>query len=205
LVVAGAFAMGATGSTGPGRAGDPLWGGAALLRLAPGDRPTVLGEASLRGESGGPYVPGLLAIRVGRLVAAVLRLVGGDPAVAIVDATGRDHPRRAGLALHLGAALGLPTVGVTDRPLVAGAGVPGPDRGAIGLLTLEGETVGAVVRTRRGARPVVAHAAWRTSATVARDVVLFASAGFRTPEPIRWARRLARRARAIDEGRAPGP
>jgi deoxyribonuclease V len=119
------------------------------------------------------------------------------PAVLLVDATGRDHPRGAGLALHLGAVLELPTVGVTDRSLVARP----DDRGR---LVLEGSEVGRAVVTRRGTRPVFAHAAWRTDAEVAEAVVRAAARGARTPEPLRSARHLARSIRATDEGRLPG-
>jgi deoxyribonuclease V len=113
-----------------------------------------------------------------------------------VDATGRDHPRRAGLALHLGAVIGVPTVGVTDRPLVAE-----PD--TEGLLVLDGREVGRAVVTRAGARPVFAHAAWKTDVDVAEAVVLAAAGRARTPEPLRRARFLARARRARDEGRLP--
>ncbi|HEX9376922.1 MAG TPA: endonuclease V [Actinomycetota bacterium] len=66
----------------------------------------------------------------GPLLESALRALKAVPDVVLVNATGRDHPRRAGLALHLGAALDLPTVGVTERPLMATAGEPGPDPGA---------------------------------------------------------------------------
>jgi hypothetical protein len=90
----------------------------------------------------------------------------------------------------------LPTVGVTDRPLVAR-----PDDRE--RLVLEGREVGRAVVTRRGARPVFAHAAWRTDAEVAAAVVRVAARRARTPEPLRRARYLARSMRARDEGRLP--
>jgi deoxyribonuclease V len=114
--------------------------------------------------------------------------------VLLVDATGRDHPRRAGLALHLGAVLDLPTVGVTHRPLRAVGSEPGPERGDSAPLELEGEEVARWVRTRPRIRPVVAHAAWRTT-PAAVDVVVRAALA-RTPEPLRVARQAARTARS---------
>lgn len=143
-----------------------------------------------------PYQPGLLARREGPLLERALRSLVTPVDVVVVNATGRDHPRRAGLALHLGAALDVPTVGVTDRPLVASAGVPAAERGAAAPLELDGDCVGAVVRTRAGARPVVVHAAWRTDPDVALEVVMRCVRRARTPEPLRRARRAARVARA---------
>jgi deoxyinosine 3'endonuclease (endonuclease V) len=106
------------------------------------------------------------------------------PEVLVVNATGRDHPRRAGLALHLGAVLGLPTVGVTTRPLVAQGARPPDARGATApLLLLGDEVVGYWVRTRAGARPVAVHAAWQTDAQDAVQVVLAATRRARTPAP----------------------
>jgi deoxyribonuclease V len=104
------------------------------------------------------------------------------------------------MAIQLGATLGVPTVGVTHRPLLAAGGWPDDVRGASSPLVLEGETVGVWLRTRRGARPLAIHAGWRTDVTVGVSVVLAVCGPRRTPEPLRVARRLAREARA---GRLP--
>jgi deoxyribonuclease V len=101
--------------------------------------------------------------------------------------------------------LGLPTVGVTDVPLLARGPGPGPRRGDTAPLLLDGEEVARWVRTAAGVRPVVASAAWRTTAATAADVVLAASTGVRTPQPLREARRLARDARAGALRRGAGP
>ncbi len=143
-----------------------------------------------------PYQPGYLAMREGPLLERAVRGLGVTPDVLLVNASGRDHPRGAGLALHLGAVLEIPTVGVTDRPLVA-------TRDEEGRLTLEGQVVGRVVTGRVEVRPVMAHAAWRTDAEVAAEVVRVAIGQARTPEPLRVARFLARSQRARDEGRLP--
>ena len=147
-----------------------------------------------------PYEAGYLALREGPLLERAVRELLAKPGVEldvlVVNASGRDHPRGAGLALHLGDVLGVPTVGVTDRPLVAV-----PDEA--GRLVLDGREVGRAVVTRGGARPVFAHAAWRTDAEVAAEVVRAAAGRARTPEPLRRARFLARAQRARDEGRLP--
>ena len=124
-----------------------------------------------------------------------MRSVNG-PDVLLVDATGRDHPRRAGLALHLGAVLDLPTVGITHRPLLAAGERPPDARGTTSPLTIGGTVVGCWLRTRPGTRPLAVHAAWRTDPETAERVVTETLGGWRTPEPLRIARRLARVARA---------
>lgn len=114
----------------------------------------------------------------------------------IVNASGRDHPRRAGLTLHLGAVLDLPTVGVTHRPFAGQGDWPADERGAASPVTLDGDIVGFWLRSRLQARPVVVHAAWRTSPEVALEVARRCMYRARTPEPLRHALRLARLARA---------
>jgi deoxyribonuclease V len=179
------------GETGTGAQGDAAWAAAVVRR----DR-RVLAESVVAGEAGAPYAAGLLALREGPLLQAAVQALAVAPDVVLVDATGRDHPRRAGLALHLGAVLELPTVGVTHRPLLADGAWPDGARGARSPLLLDGECVGAWLRTRSGARPLAVHAGWRTDVDVAVEVVMAAVRGHRTPEPLRHARRLARTARA---------
>ena len=179
------------GQTGRGARGDRAWAAAAVLR-----RRQLLADATVAVEAAGPYILGMLALREGPCLEAAVRALAVVPDVLLVDATGADHPRRAGLALHLGAVLGLPTVGVTHRPLLAHGDWPDDVRGAYSWLLLDGSRVGAWVRTRAGARPVAVHAGWRTTLEVAIEVVLTCSPSHRTPEPFRYARRLARVARA---------
>jgi len=180
-------------SVGPERA----WAAAVVRRSGGSD------IAVASGLVGAFYDPGHLALREGSLLERAVRSLLEPPDVLIVNASGRDHPRRAGLALHLGAALDVPTVGVTDRPLVAEGGQPGRVPGERSPLVLEGEVVGYRVRTRRNVRPVCVHAAWRTDPEVACEVVALVTGRARTPEPLREARMLARSMRARDEGRAP--
>jgi deoxyribonuclease V len=183
--VGGVFVCFPRGESGPGRADDPAWAAASVGRE----------EVAVPGRAGAPYEPGLLALREGALLQAAVRALPRPPDVLLVDATGRDHPRRAGLALQLGAALELPTVGVTHRPLVAEGDWPQDVRGARSPLLHAGELVGYWLRTRAGTRPLAVHAAWRTDPDTAAEVVL-ASCRARTPKPLRRARRRAREARA---------
>jgi deoxyribonuclease V len=173
---------------GHGAAGDSVWAAAAV-----GENVTAL-----RHEAGAAYGPGLLALREGAALEAAVRRLEVQPDVLLVDATGRDHPRRAGLAVHLGAVLDLPTVGITHRPLLAEGDWPDDEPGAHTPLVMDGEQVGSWLRTRPGTRPLAVHAAWRTDAATAVEVVLAVLTGHRAPEPLRRARRAAREARAAD-------
>jgi deoxyribonuclease V len=159
-------------------------------------RRRLLAGVTVSGPAGGAYRPALLALREGPLLEQAVRALPITPEVLVVNATGRDHPRRAGLALHLGAVLGLPTVGITSRPLVAQGAWPVDQRAATARLRLGGEVVGYWVRTRAGARPVAVHAAWQTDAQAAVQVVLAPTRRARAPEPLRRARILARTRRA---------
>ena len=170
-------------------------------RGAPGDQAWVWGgrvvaQHKQQDVAGAAYLPGLLALRLGRICEAAVRALRPLPDVVLLDATGRDHPRRGGLALHLGAALDLPSVGVTHRPLLAHGEWPADEAGALSPLVLDGVVVGYWLRTRAGMRPIAVHAGWRTDPETATAIVLGALHGHRTPAPLRQARHLARLARA---------
>jgi deoxyribonuclease V len=187
----GRYAVGAVfvcfeqASSGNGSIGDRAFAAAAC-----GDDVTVV-----TGRAPAGYVAGQLALREGELLERAARSLAELPEVLLVDASGRDHPRGCGLALHLGAMLGVPTVGVTHRPLRAEGEWPEDERGATTPLVLEGERIGYWVRTKPGARPLAAHAAWRTGPEIAVEVLLSATESARTPEPLRRARSAARRLR----------
>jgi deoxyribonuclease V len=185
-VIGGCFVCSPRAKSGHGAAGDRLWAAAAAAAVT----------AVIEAEAGAPYQPGLLALREGPALEAAVRALASPSDVLLVDSTGRDHPRRAGLALHLGSVLELPTVGVTHRPLLADGSWPDDEAGARSPLRLDGELVGYWLRTRPGTRPLAVHAAWRTDPESAVDIVLASLAGHRAPEPLRRARREAREARA---------
>jgi deoxyribonuclease V len=215
-LLGGCFLAYARGEAGPGHPGDRAWAAAVVWRptgkrrqLAKVLRGTIHGtprrasdvvaQTVVSGRVPASYTPGLLALREGPLLAEAVSGLDPVPDVVLVDASGLDHPRRAGLALHLGAVCGIPTVGVTRRPLVADEGEP-PDlvRGASSPVRLGQEVVGHWVCTRTGARPVLAHAGWRTDPDTAAAVVLAASTqAARAPVPLQEARRVAREARFL--------
>ena len=192
LYVGGCWVCFPRGLTGPGNAGDPAWAAAVVLREG-----ELVGESLHLGTAAAPYVPGLLAARIGDVLEAAVRGLAVPPDVLLIDATGSDHPRRAGLAVHLGAALDLPTVGVTHRPLNGEGAWPEDRRGATSPVRIGDEDVARWVRTRRGTRPLVVHPGWRVGLDDAVDLVLRLTPRRRTPEPLRLARNLARRSRAV--------
>lgn len=190
LLVGGCWVCFPRGLTGRGGAGDPAWTAAVVLR-----RGRVVDEQVVTGVAGAPYAPGLLALRMGPLMEAAVRGLRTRPDVLLVDAGGRDHPRRAGLALHLGAVLDLPTVGITHRPLLAEGAWPGNRRGDTSPVRIGDTVVGCWLRTQPGVRPLVVHPGWAVDLDTAVEVVTRVSDRRRTPEPLRRARQLARRAR----------
>jgi deoxyribonuclease V len=189
-IVGGCYVCFPRGGAGAGRRCDRGWAAAALIE--PGAVPV---SVVVTGAAGAPYMPGLLALREGALLEAAVRALPRAPDVLLVNATGRDHPRRAGLATLLGAVLELPTVGVTHRPLLAAGDWPPERRGATAPLRIGEETVGCWLRVRAGVRPLAVHPAWRTDVDAAVTTVLAATWRFRAPAPLRAARSAARRAR----------
>jgi len=187
----GCFICFQTGRTGPGAPGDAGWAAAALIHDG-----TLAAVSIAHGLAPAGYASGLLALREGPLLEEAVRGLPALPQVLLVNATGRDHPRRAGLALHLGARLEIPSVGVTDRPLHAVGPWPADEPGATSSLRIGGELVGYWVRTKRGVRPLAIHAAWRTDPETGVSIVMSVTAKSRTPTPLREARRTAREARA---------
>ncbi len=138
-----------------------------------------------------PYVPGYLAFREAPALLAALRRLKKAPDLILCDGQGLAHPRRFGLACHLGVLLDVPTIGVAKSRLV-GRHAPVPrERGAwVELLDGE-EPIGAVVRTRDGVRPLYVSVGHRVSLRTAVAWVLRCAPRYRLPEPCRRAHRLA--------------
>jgi deoxyribonuclease V len=191
--VAGCFICYPKQHQGAGAAGDPCWAAAAMTRDG-----CLAALSTITGEAPASYQPGLLALREGPLLERVVRDLPEWPQLLLVNATGRDHPRRAGLALHLGYQLSLPTVGVTRNPLIAKGEWPDQAPGACSPLRIGDEVVGCWLRLKPGKPPVAVHSAWRTTPETAVRAVIASSGRWRTPEPLRQARKAARDARAKD-------
>jgi len=148
-------------------------------------------EAVARAPARFPYVPGLLSFREVPVVLEALARLSRAPDVILCDGQGYAHPRRFGLACHLGLWTGLPSVGVAKTRLT---GVHGPvpeGRGAWCPLTDGGEVIGAVLRTRPGVKPIFVSIGHRVSLATAIDLVMRCVTRFRLPETTRQAHRLA--------------
>ena len=178
------------GLVGGGTDHDPAWSAAAIMLNG-----RVIDQQAVSGTASAPYVPGLMALRLGPLMEQAVRAMPRCPDILLLDATAGDHPRRAGLALHLGAQLDIPTIGVTHRPLVASGGWPHDQRGAVSLLRIGDSVVGCWLRTQSGVRPLALHPGWRIDLDTAVEVATSLTIRYRTSEPLRRARQLARRSR----------
>lgn len=146
-----------------------------------------------------PYIPGLLSFREGPAILEAFRRLPSRPDVAILDGHGVAHPRGFGLASHIGLWLDLPTIGCAKSRLVGDHREPGPRPGDHAPLRFEGRTVGSVLRTRPGVRPVYVSCGHLMDLASARRIVAACLQGFRLPEPTRRADHLAN-----ERARAPG-
>jgi len=138
-----------------------------------------------------PYVPGFLTFREGPVVLAALERLIDRPDLLIFDAQGLAHPRRMGLATHLGILLDMPAVGCAKSRLCGAHAEIDERKGSWTHLTERGEVIGAVVRTRAGVRPVFVSVGHRVDLETAVALVLDCAPKYRLPEPTRWAHRVA--------------
>lgn len=154
----------------------------------------VVQEATAVGRVAFPYVPGLLAFRELPAVLDALGRLTVPVDLVVCDGYGVAHPRRLGLASHLGVLTGLPSVGVAKNPFVFHHEPPGPRRGdATPLVDDAGEQVGCALRTRDGVKPVFVSAGHRVSLDRAVAHTLWLARDYRLPETTRRADRLCRR------------
>lgn len=142
-----------------------------------------------------PYIPGLLSFREGPAIVKAFEKLKKLPQVVIFDGQGVAHQRGFGLASHLGVILGIPSVGCAKTRLVGEFGEVGQKRGSRTPLTLNGDIVGYVVRTKDGVKPLFVSPGNLISHQGAVDLVLSATGKYRLPEPIRAAHNLANRFR----------
>ncbi len=138
-----------------------------------------------------PYVPGLLAFREGPALLGALERLAVWPDLLIVDAHGLAHPRRFGLACYMGVVLDMPAIGCAKSRLVGTHEEPGDRPGEWAPLTDDGETLGAVLRSGKGFKPVYVSIGHRVDLPTAIDLVMRCTRGRRLPETTRYAHKLA--------------
>ena len=138
-----------------------------------------------------PYIPGLLSFREVPVVLRALRALKTEPDVILVDGHGRAHPRRMGIASHLGVLLDSPTIGCAKSILCGKADEPENQVGAWSPLRDGAELIGAAVRTRAGTKPIYVSIGHRVGLERAIDLVLQCCRRYRLPETTRYAHRVA--------------
>lgn len=171
-----------------GRAAD-AFAAAVLLdaaTLAELDRATVLMPVAF------PYVPGLLSFREAPAAIAAVDALSRRPDLLICDGQGIAHPRRCGIASHLGLALDLPSIGAAKSRLTGSCAEPPREAGAWSPLLDGDEVIGACLRTRSGVRPLFVSIGHRVSLETAIRLVLACSRRYRLPEPTRLADQASR-------------
>ncbi|MEV6346955.1 deoxyribonuclease V [Actinoplanes sp. NPDC051851] len=153
---------------------------------------SVRDTAVVRGRPAFPYVPGLFAFREVPALMEALERLSVRPEVLVCDGHGLAHPRRFGLAAHLGVLTDLPSFGVGKTRLVGSHDPVGTRRGDRAALIDGGETVGAVLRTRDAVKPVFVSAGHRIDLETACSLTLALTPRYRLPETTRAADRACR-------------
>lgn len=174
------------------RGGDTFFAAVVVLELPEFN---LIEEASATGRISFPYVPGLLSFRELPVVLDAFTALRTVPDAVLVDGQGIAHPRRFGIACHLGLWTGLPTVGCAKSRLCGSHVSPGQNKGDWVPLLLDGEEVGAVLTSRRGVRPLFISPGHRTDLASALTLVQRCLGRYRLPEPTRLAHLLSNRLR----------
>ena len=164
----------------------------------------VVERASVAGPSDFPYVPGLLSFREAPALLQAFASLKARPDVVLVDGQGIAHPRRLGIAAHLGLWLDLPTIGCAKSRLCGSYDEPAERRGSRSPLMEKGEVIGAVLRTKDRVNPLFVSTGHRCGLEPAVDLVLSLTGRYRLPEPARMAHEYVNEVRRAALGRASG-
>ena len=163
----------------------------------------LLETAAARGRTPFPYVPGLLSFREAPILLKAFAKLKGKPDLLLFDGQGIAHPRSMGIAAHLGILLGLPSIGCAKSRLFGEDAEPGLGQGSLAPL-MDGErTVGMIMRTRTGVKPVYVSPGHRMDLETSVKMVLSLGRGCRIPEPQRQAHIFVNRLRAENDS-SPG-
>ncbi|MFP4120284.1 deoxyribonuclease V [Coleofasciculus sp.] len=151
----------------------------------------LIEQAIARRPTTFPYIPGFLSFREVPVVLDALSQIKITPDLILCDGQGIAHPRRFGLACHLGLLITVPTIGVAKSRLIGQHEELPPEKGNWQPLRHRGEVIGAVVRSRTGVKPLYVSPGHRISLPTAIDYVLRCTPKYRLPETTRWADKLA--------------
>ena len=148
-----------------------------------------------------PYIPGLLSFREGPAIAEAFYHLTTVPDLILINGHGYAHPKRIGIASHVGVVLDVPSIGVAQRLLTGNAAMPGAGRGSTEPVLDHNETIGMAVRTVADAKPVFVSAGHRVDLAQAVDLALKTTITHRLTEPVWHADRLSRQCRNGQSGR----
>ncbi len=171
---------------------DEVWAGIVVLSYPELE---IVEERGLQTRAPFPYVPGLLSFREAPAVLEVWEKLQNKPDVLVLDGQGLAHPRRFGLACHLGLWLGIPTYGSAKTLFVGDFEDLATERGSVALLKHRGEVVGAAVRTKNKITPVYVSVGNKLTLDDAVQLTLGCDGGYRVPEPTRRAHLFVNRLR----------
>ena len=171
---------------------DTLYAGAVVIDM---EKWCIVEAAYDIQKTSFPYIPGLLSFREAPAILGALRKLKATPDVVIVDGQGLAHPRRFGLASHLGVVLDRPTIGCGKSRLVGTYEEPGKKSGAMSNLMDGNEIIGKVLRTRDGVKCVYVSVGHQVTLSAAERLVLACCTRYRLPEPTRLADQLVGRAK----------
>ncbi|MHC4497595.1 MAG: deoxyribonuclease V [Planctomycetota bacterium] len=142
-----------------------------------------------------PYIPGLLSFREAPVCIAAVKKLRSDPDIFVLDGQGIAHPRRLGLAAHLGLFFDKPTIGCAKSRLIGSFESPSSAKGSYSLLKDGDEVIGAVVRTRNHVRPLFVSIGNKCLLNEAIEITLACATRYRLPEPTRLAHQLVAKLR----------
>ncbi|MES2503725.1 MAG: deoxyribonuclease V [Myxococcota bacterium] len=149
---------------------------------------TVRETKTQEGQQKFPYIPGLLGFREAPTLVKAFNKLALRPDVIMVDGHGISHPRRLGVATHLGLLLDIPTIGVAKSILVGEpASTLGEEPGSMTPLVWKGQEIGMLLRSKKRCKPLIISAGHKITLTTALDLVLKCLHGYRLPEPTRQA------------------
>ncbi len=176
-------------------------GGAVVVDYKTG---RVIEKKAASGDAAFPYVPGLLSFREGPILCDVLSQIESPVDALLCDGQGMAHPRRFGIASHMGVLFDIPSVGCGKSRLCGEHKEPGAKKRSSTHLVMDGEVIGRVVRMRDNVKPVYISVGHRADIDGAVKFALGLATKYRLPDPIRFAHGLVNRVRVQREGRIQG-